>query len=87
MVVHDFDDLELELPSEIGSKELSFEDILRADFPQANILSLTPLIEPVANGFATRRAFVAQAKELLATIEHERFKRNVCFYTTRLVWY
>ena len=78
MIVHDFDELEPEPPSEIATKEPSFEEILRADFHRVGILSVRPIVEPVANGFATRRFFEAQAKELLAIIEHERVEHNVC---------
>ncbi|PLB48739.1 hypothetical protein P170DRAFT_494164, partial [Aspergillus steynii IBT 23096] len=76
VIVHDFDEPEFEPPSEIANKEPSFEEILRADFHQVGILSVRPIVEPVANGFATRRSFQAQAKELLVIIEHERLKSN-----------
>lgn len=79
MVVHDFEEPQSEIASEISCKEPSFEEILRADFHHAGILCLKPIVDPVADELAIRRSFRAQAKELWTNIDQERSQRNVSF--------
>lgn len=78
VVIHDLDGIEVGTDEATHGKVSWLEDILEADYPQANILTFCPIADAVGETLFTGSGLQAQARELLATVQEQRKKEKVC---------